>query len=270
MEAVERDMMQYMRDAELRDVSRLAEILVFSKRTHYRSIFHDDAFSFGDLQVYPLAQDLLSDPEKLTGYRVYDDGFVKGLVHTKEDQIAEFYVDPFFERQHIGCVMMQDALSRILHPSLWVLEKNLQAVGFYQKNGFEFTGERMRMPGTSVYQARMKHREPVDDVIGKLVRVTVDRPLGSSHPRYADMIYPVNYGYIEGVSAGDGEWQDAYILGVDHPLSEFAGRVTAVIHREDDREDKWAVVPDTVDLSDEEILRLVSFQEKFFRIRIIR
>ena len=56
--------------------SRIAEILVFSKRTHYRAIFHDDAFSFGALQVHPIAQAYLDHPENLRGIRVYDDGFV--------------------------------------------------------------------------------------------------------------------------------------------------------------------------------------------------
>ena len=48
-------------------------------------------------------------------------------------------------------------------------------------------------------------------VIGKIVTVTVDRPMGSYHPEHKDMYYPVNYGYIEGIIAPDGEEQDAYI-----------------------------------------------------------
>ncbi len=50
-------------------------------------------------------------------------------------------------------------------------------------------------------------------MIGTMVTVTVDRPLGSRHPKYKNMYYPVNYGYIEGVMAPDGEEQDAYIVG---------------------------------------------------------
>lgn len=44
-------------------------------------------------------------------------------------------------------------------------------------------------------------------VIGKIVTVTVDRPMGSYHPEHKDMYYPVNYGYIEGIIAPDGEEQ---------------------------------------------------------------
>lgn len=62
-------------------------------------------------------------------------------------------------------------------------------------------------------------------VIGKVVTVTVDRPLGSYHPKHKDIYYPINYGYIEGIMALDGEEQDAYILGVDIPVEKFTGTV---------------------------------------------
>ena len=45
--------------------------------------------------------------------------------------------------------------------------------------------------------------------IGKMVTVTVDRPLGSFHPNHPDLYYPVNYGYVAGIPAPDGEDQDA-------------------------------------------------------------
>ena len=61
-------------------------------------------------------------------------------------------------------------------------------------------------------------------MIGDIVTVTVDRPLGSYHPKYKDLYYPINYGYIEGIIAPDGEEQDAYILGVDKPVEKFTGR----------------------------------------------
>lgn len=32
-------------------------------------------------------------------------------------------------------------------------------------------------------------------MIGKIVTVTVDRPLGSCHPEHKDIYYPINYGY---------------------------------------------------------------------------
>lgn len=68
----------------------------------------------------------------------------------------------------------------------------------------------------------MEQRERIiHELLGQSVHVEVDRPIGCVH--HGDIIYPVNYGYIPGVMAGDGEEQDAYILGVSEPLRSFDG-----------------------------------------------
>ena len=100
------------------------------------------------------------------------------------------------------------------------------------------------------------------------VKVIIDRPLGSRHPKFPDMIYPVNYGYIDGIIAGDGEEQDVYILGVDVPLKFFEGEVIAVIHRKNDVEDKWVVAECGRRFSKEEILFATHFQEQYFNIEV--
>ena len=107
------------------------------------------------------------------------------------------------------------------------------------------------------------------EMIGKSVKVIVDRTLGTYHPKYKDIYYSVNYGYVEGVIAPDGEEQDAYILGINEPIKEFDGKVIAVIHRYDDIEEKWIVVPEHLSLSKDEIMRQVDFQERFFESEII-
>jgi inorganic pyrophosphatase len=61
-------------------------------------------------------------------------------------------------------------------------------------------------------------------MIGTVVKVVVDRPLGSYHPEHKDMFYPINYGHVEGIIAPDGEEQDAYIIGVNTPVKEFTGK----------------------------------------------
>lgn len=104
--------------------------------------------------------------------------------------------------------------------------------------------------------------------LGRTVTVTVDRPLGSIHPKYNDMIYPINYGYLDGVIAPDGEEPDVYIVAENRPLKEFTGRVVAIVHRDDDIEDKLVAIPDGVDFSASEIENAVSFQEKYYDSRI--
>ena len=106
-------------------------------------------------------------------------------------------------------------------------------------------------------------------MIGDIVTVTVDRPLGSFHPEYKDMLYPINYGYIEGIIAPDGEEQDAYILGVNEAVEKFTGKIIAVIHRSDDVEEKWVVCPEDRTFSIEEIMKQVSFQEQYYNSKII-
>ncbi len=106
-------------------------------------------------------------------------------------------------------------------------------------------------------------------MIGDMVTVTVDRPLGSYHPKHKDLYYPINYGYIKGVMAPDGEEQDAYILGVSEPVDVFTGRIIAIIHRYDDVEEKWVVAPENMIFSKEEIMEQVKFQEQYFRSEVM-
>ena len=54
---------QKIRKACRQDISRIAELIVFGKRTAYRDIFKDDKGSFKDLQVLPTAEEILADRE---------------------------------------------------------------------------------------------------------------------------------------------------------------------------------------------------------------
>lgn len=101
-------------------------------------------------------------------------------------------------------------------------------------------------------------------IIGKTVHCTMDRPLGSTHPVIRDMVYTVNYGYVNGVFADDGAEQDIYVMGIDEPITEFTGKVIAVYHRLNDNEDKWIVAPDGQSFTEDEIMKRIEFQEKYF------
>lgn len=107
-----------------------------------------------------------------------------------------------------------------------------------------------------------------ETMLGRTVTVTIDRPLGSSHPSYPSTIYPVNYGYVAGLIGGDKEPQDVYVLGVDQPLERFTGTVIGIIHRWDDVESKLVVAPPGLRLHQGQIMEQVHFQEQYFRSRI--
>ena len=106
-------------------------------------------------------------------------------------------------------------------------------------------------------------------MLGSTVSVVVDRPLGSHHPQHPDIVYTVNYGYVPGVMAPDGEEQDAYILGVDVPVESFTGKVIAIVHRFDDVEDKWIVAADGAVFTKTEIENSIAFQERYFQSELL-
>ena len=105
--------------------------------------------------------------------------------------------------------------------------------------------------------------------LNSIVTVTIDRPLGSAHPNHKDTVYPINYGYIKGVMANDGEYQDAYIVGVNEPVHSFTGVVIAIIKRKNDAEDKLVVAPEDMVFTKKQIEQLTLFQEKYFKTEII-
>jgi hypothetical protein len=49
-------------------------------------------------------------------------------------------------------------------------------------------------------------------LLGQVVTVTIDWPMGSRHPKHG-FVYPVNYGYVAAVIAPDGDELDAYFAG---------------------------------------------------------
>ena len=150
-----------IRQATTYDASRIAEILIFTKRVNYRNIFYNDKVSFGEMQVYPLAQRYMDNPQELDGIWVYDDEFVKGMIHISENQILELYVDSFFENQGIGSKLIKFAIEQMHCDYLWVLEKNIKAIRFYQRYGFVITEDKQYEEGTTEYIVRLQRQIPI-------------------------------------------------------------------------------------------------------------
>jgi len=144
-----------IRKAERKDLSRIAEILVFVKRVKYRPIFRNDGYSFGELQVLKVAEEY-DRPEILDNMWVYDDGFVKGLIHTEGKEVVELYVDCFFWGQGIGSALLEFAKEKSGVSFLWALEKNTDAIRFYEAHGFKDSGERKPEEGTPEYLIKME------------------------------------------------------------------------------------------------------------------
>ncbi len=109
----------------------------------------------------------------------------------------------------------------------------------------------------------------VNNYLGQDVEVVIDRPLGSKHPKHG-FTYAVNYGFVPGTKAADGEELDAYFLGTEKPVKTGTGKCIAVIHRTNDDDDKLIISANGKDFTNEEIEKLTEFQEKWFEHEIIR
>jgi inorganic pyrophosphatase len=42
-------------------------------------------------------------------------------------------------------------------------------------------------------------------------QIVIDRPRGTPHPRYPEFIYPLDYGYLDGTTAADGDGIDVWL-----------------------------------------------------------
>jgi inorganic pyrophosphatase len=51
--------------------------------------------------------------------------------------------------------------------------------------------------------------------------ITIDRPCGTAHPRYPDIIYPLDYGYLEGTHSGDDDGIDVWVGSI--PRQQVSG-----------------------------------------------
>ncbi len=102
--------------------------------------------------------------------------------------------------------------------------------------------------------------------LGKSIEIKIDRPIGYIHKKGAKVLnYPINYGYIPGIIGGDGEELDVYLLGVSEPVESYSCRVIAIVHRENDVEDKLVAAPEGMSFTKEEIEETVHFQEKYYK-----
>ena len=145
-----------IRKATIKDISRIAEILVFVKRMNYRAIFRNDAVSFGEIQVIPVAEQY-SKPEILDSIWVYEaKGIIKGLIRIAEKEVVELYVEHFFQGLGIGAELIEFAKNEQDVKFLWVLEKNANAIRFYEAHGFHITDNKMLEEGTSEYKVMME------------------------------------------------------------------------------------------------------------------
>ena len=113
-------------------------------------------------------------------------------------------------------------------------------------------------------------RPDLKPYLGKTVTIGIDRPIGYVHHKgEKTLVYPINYGYIPDVLGGDGEELDVFLLGVDHPVESYTGRIIGIVYRADDVEDKLIMAPEGMSFTVEEMTEAICFQEKYYDSRVV-
>ena len=131
--------MDAIRQATNADVFRLAEIEIFNYRLFFYPIFRTDRYFFSELSVPVLIEEYRREPERIARTLVYDDGVVKGFIRVNGEEIEKLFTEPAFQRRGIGGMLLDAAVDRTGAKRLLVLEKNADAVRFYQRHGFHAT-----------------------------------------------------------------------------------------------------------------------------------
>lgn len=119
-----------IRKAGANDLSRIAEIYIFNNRVNFFPLFRDESFSFGELQVVPLADNYFGRDGILENLYVFEDGVVKGFLQIDGTEICKLYVDTFFQGGKIGARLLEYAVREFHADHLWALEKNTRALSF--------------------------------------------------------------------------------------------------------------------------------------------
>ena len=123
----------------------------------------------------------------------------------------------------------------------------------------------MHYGNTEQFLTPEQREDLISAYLGKSVTIEIDRPIGFHHvTKGIHLDYTVNYGFLPGVTGGDGEEQDVYILGVKETVRTFTGPIIGVVRRRDDNEDKFVAAPEGMAFSKEEIAKEIHFVEKYF------
>ena len=145
--------MNYIRQAKINDLVRIAEIFVFNYRLNFYPIFQEDTFYFEELTVFNMVE---SFAKELDSIWVYDDGVVKGFIQIEKREVKRLFVEPVFQGKAIGTELLEYGIAERDANHLWALEKNIKAIAFYQRHGFDTTNEKKYEEDTTEFLVRME------------------------------------------------------------------------------------------------------------------
>lgn len=145
--------MKNIRQATSKDLSRIAEMIIFNYRLNFYPIFKNDDYYFNELQVPKLTKQYESIVKNMW---VYDDGSVKGVIQIENKEIKKLFVEPVLQGNSIGSVLLKYAIDEHSASTLWVLKKNIRAIRFYERHGFHMTADKKFEEDTEEYLVRLE------------------------------------------------------------------------------------------------------------------
>ena len=145
--------MNYIRQAKINDLVRIAEIFVFNYRLNFYPIFQEDTFYFKELTVFNMVE---SFAKELDSIWVYDDGVVKGFIQIEKREVKRLFVEPVLQGKAIGTELLEYGIAERDANHLWALEKNTKAIAFYKRHGFDTTNEKKYEEDTTEFLVRME------------------------------------------------------------------------------------------------------------------
>ena len=145
--------MDYIRQAKINDLVRIAEIFVFNYRLNFYPIFQEDIFYFEELTVFNMVE---SFAKELDSIWVYDDGVVKGFIQIEKREVKRLFVEPVLQGKAIGTELLEYGIAERDANHLRALEKNIKAIAFYKRHGFDTTNEKKYEEDTTEFLVRME------------------------------------------------------------------------------------------------------------------
>ena len=145
--------MENVRQATIADLSRIAEKVIFNYRLNFYPIFQNDDYYFNELQVSKVAKQY---GDVVGNMWVYDDGAIKGVIQIENSEIKKLFVEPALQGKSIGSSLLKYGIVEHKANTLWALEKNVRAIRFYKRHGFNVTTDKKLEEDTTEYLVRLK------------------------------------------------------------------------------------------------------------------
>jgi inorganic pyrophosphatase len=98
--------------------------------------------------------------------------------------------------------------------------------------------------------------------------LVIDRPKGTSHPRYPQVIYPLDYGYLENTTSGDGSGIDVWLGSLNTLIKKNDAKILTGILCTFDTLKRDAEIKLLIGCNEKDIQVIRDFHEEMYTLYI--